>query len=62
LRRRAARDRAHVVEAEREQHRLLEPLVDAPLAVLFLGDARLAAVEQVERVSHASRTAPLVAG
>ena len=41
---------AHVVEPEREQHRLLEPLVDPPVAVrALLGDARLAAVEQVER-------------
>ena len=52
-----ARDRAHVVEAEREQHGLLEPLVDLPLAVaLLLGDARFALVEQfecgVDRLAH----------
>ena len=58
-----ARDHAHVVEPEREQHRLLEPLVDAPVAVAgALGHARLAAVEEVERSSTASRVAPLVAG
>ena len=40
----------HVVEPERQQHGLLEPLVDGPGAVAaLLGDARLAAVEQVER-------------
>ena len=48
--RRAARNHGHVVEAERQQHRLLEPLVDPPVAVCApLGDARDAAVEQVER-------------
>ena len=46
----AAADRAHVVETERQQHRLLQPLVDLPRAVrLRLGDARLALVEQIER-------------
>ena len=46
----SARDHAHVVEAERQQHGLLQPLVDLPAAVgLALGDARLAGVEQVER-------------
>jgi hypothetical protein len=39
-----------VVEPERQQHRLLEPLVDLPAArAVGLGDARLAAVEQLER-------------
>src|SRR5207249_6864464 len=47
---RAAGNRAHVVEAERQQHRLLQPLIDLPLARgLALGDARLALVEQFER-------------
>ena len=30
---RSARDRVHVVEAERQQHRLLQPLIDLPLAI-----------------------------
>jgi hypothetical protein len=48
-----AGNRAHVVEAERQQHRLLQPLVDLPLAAgLALGDADLAPVEQLERVIH----------
>ena len=44
-----ALDHRHVVEAEREQHRLLQPLVDGPAVGGLLGDAQLAAVEQVER-------------
>jgi len=45
-----AGNHVHVVEAEREQHRLFEPLVDPPIAVgSSLGDARDAAVEQIER-------------
>ncbi len=35
--------------AEIEQDRLLQPLIDDPLAVLLFGDARLAAVEQPDR-------------
>ena len=47
---RPALDDLHRVEPERQQHRLLQPLVDGPAAVgLPFGDARLAAVEQVER-------------
>jgi hypothetical protein len=46
----AARDDAHVVEAERQQHRLLEPLVDPPGAVGgFLRDTGGAAVQEIER-------------
>jgi hypothetical protein len=46
----AAGNRAHVVEAERQQHRLLQPLIDLPLAAgLALGDAGLALVEQLQR-------------
>ena len=46
----AALDDLHRVEPEGQQHRLLQPLVDLPLAVgLALGDAGGAAVEQVER-------------
>src|SRR5262249_40305800 len=45
-----AGDQAHVVEAEREQHRLFEPLVDSPIAVAFsLVHTSYAAVEQIER-------------
>ena len=45
-----ARDLPVVAEAERQQHRLLEPLVDRPCAIAAaLGDASLAAVEQIER-------------
>jgi hypothetical protein len=40
----------HVVEAEGQQHRLLQPLIDLPLAVSpALGHPRLALVEQIER-------------
>src|SRR5450759_3607335 len=46
----AARDHAHIVEPERQQHGLLQPLIDLPAAVgLALGHARLAAVEQSKR-------------
>ena len=46
---RAAGDRLHRVEAERQQHGLLQPLVDGPLAADLLGDARLAGVERGDR-------------
>ena len=45
----AAGDRLHRVEAERQQHGFLEPLVDDPLAADLLGDARLAAIERGDR-------------
>src|SRR5262249_58838186 len=46
----ATRDDGHIVETEREQHRLLQPLIDRPHAVgPPLGDPRGAAVEEVER-------------
>ena len=49
----AAGNRAHVVEAERQQHRLLQPLIDLPFAAgLALGHACLALVEQIQRVIH----------
>ena len=42
-----------VIEPEAEQHRLLQPLIDRPVARrLLVGDARLAAVEQFERRVH----------
>ena len=46
-----------VVEPERQQHRLLEPLVDAPAArAVGLGDARRARIEQrqraIDRLAH----------
>ena len=41
-----AGNHAHVIEAERQQHGLLEPLIDMPLTVrLALGDARLAGIQ-----------------
>jgi hypothetical protein len=41
----------HVIEAERQQHGLLQPLIDGPLAVVCThGDAGLALVEQVQRL------------
>ena len=57
-------DHAHVVEAERQQHRFLQPLVDLPAAVgLALGDARFAGIEQIERgVRPPCARAPLVFG
>ena len=45
----AAGDRRGVVEAEGEQHGLLQPLARLPLAGLLFGDAQLAFVEAVER-------------
>ncbi len=45
-----ARDQRHRVKAEREQHRLLEPLIDHPCAARLLGDAHGAAVEERQRV------------
>src|SRR3569623_177426 len=48
----AAADHGVVVDAEGQQHGLLEPLVHHPLAVLLFGDARLAAVEQAEGAVH----------
>src|SRR5690606_20979163 len=45
----AARHDGIVVEAEREEHGLFEPLIDLPSVTHRLGDARLAAVEQVQR-------------
>ena len=47
-----ARDGDRVVEAEREQDRLLEPLVDGPPGRRALGDADLSLVEEVERRFH----------
>ena len=47
---RAALDDFHRAEAEGEQHGLLQPLVDGPVAVrAALGHPHLAAIEQVER-------------
>src|SRR5690606_24096084 len=55
-----AGDGRHVVEPERQQHRLLEPLVDRPLAGDLLGHPRLAAVEEFKRA--VDRIADLAAG
>src|SRR5690606_27065893 len=56
-----ALDHRIVVEAEAEQHRLLQPLVHRPLARrLALGDAGPAAVEQSQRLGH--RLAHLAGG
>ncbi len=50
---RSARDRRHVVQAERQEHGLLQPFVDGPFAVvLLLGDAHRAGIEQLERGLH----------
>src|SRR3546814_16152619 len=47
----AARDLGHVVQAEREQHGLLEPLVDAPAArAIGLGNTRRAGIELRQRL------------
>src|SRR3546814_14825386 len=53
----AARDLGHVVQAEREQHGLLEPLVDAPAArAIGLGNTRRAGIELrqrlIDRLTH----------
>ena len=49
----AARDDVHVVETEREQHGLFQPLIDVqasgPELPRLLRHARLAGVEQMER-------------
>ena len=42
----------HVVQAEGQQHRLLQPLIDDPGAVALLGHPHLAGIEQVERRLH----------
>ena len=47
---RGAGNRHHVVQAERQQHGLLEPLIDGPAVRTLLGDAHLALVQQVERL------------
>src|SRR5262249_48307563 len=39
------------VETEREQDRLLQPLMHGPAAVALLGHAKLALVEQVEHLA-----------
>jgi hypothetical protein len=44
--------RLHARDREEEVHRLHEPGVHLPLAVLLLGDAQLAAVEPVQRLHH----------
>src|SRR6266446_5112893 len=45
-----AGNHAHLVEAEREQHRLLQPLVHPPVTIgVALGNPCHAAIEQVER-------------
>ncbi|MCY1296924.1 hypothetical protein D9M70_463400 [compost metagenome] len=50
---RATLDDFHRVEAEGKQHRLLQPLIDRPHAILAaLGNADLAAVEQVQCRLH----------
>ena len=49
---RAAGDQPHRVEAEGEQHRLLQPLVDRPAGRRLLGDAHHARIEQAERRLH----------
>jgi len=43
-------DHAALVDAEVQQHRLLQPQVDAPALAVVLGDAALAAFEQREGV------------
>ena len=43
-------DRLHLREPEQQEHRVLQPLVDDDLVVDDLGDARLALVEQVDRL------------
>ena len=44
-----ARDHFHVVETKRQQHRLLEPLMDLPAAPARLCNAQASVVEPVER-------------
>ena len=38
-------DDPHVIQAERQEHSHLEPLVDLPLAIDLFGDTRLAGVQ-----------------
>ena len=42
---RTTQNHRHVVEAEGEQNRLLEPLIDDPVAAILFGHAKCAAVE-----------------
>ena len=52
----AAGNDGHVVEAEGQQHRLLQPLMDAPAVIGFFCDADLAGIEEQEggldRLAH----------
>ena len=45
-------DRRVFGKAERQQHRLLDPLVRRPCAVDLLGDAQAAAIERVDDVRN----------
>jgi hypothetical protein len=44
--------RAVVIKPERQQHRLLQPLIHVPLAVALFGDAGFAGVEQRQGLLH----------
>src|SRR5258706_14485852 len=49
----SALEHSHVVEPERQQHSLFQPLIDLPTPIgLALGNAQLALVQQVERALH----------
>src|SRR5207237_2837268 len=56
---RPARDLDHVIEPERQEYRLLEPLMDLPAAGGLFGDAQPPRIQPVERRLDriASRTA-----
>jgi hypothetical protein len=49
---RSTLDDAHVIEAEGQQHRLLQPLMHLPLAAGLLGDAGLAGIEKAHGLLH----------
>ena len=45
-------DQLHVVQAEGQQHGLLQPLMHLPFAADLLGDAQAAGIQPVQRVLH----------
>src|SRR3546814_1102198 len=49
---RAAGNKRVVSEAEGQQYRLLQPLIDAPALPCGFSHARISAIEQVQRLGH----------
>src|SRR3546814_14972575 len=49
---RAAGNKRVVIEAEGQQYRLLQPLIEAPALPCGFSHARISAIEQVQRLGH----------